>query len=112
VLTGDIHSAWVHDLKADFDEPASATLGTEFVGTSVTSDFPPLYALGAGLALADNPHTKFFDAASRGYVRCTLTQERWQADFRAVETVATPGAPVRTLASFVVENGRLGAQRV
>src|SRR4030095_4896762 len=37
VITGDIHSNWVADLKADFDRPDSATVGTEFVGTSITS---------------------------------------------------------------------------
>lgn len=39
VITGDIHSSWVHDLKADFDDPSSATLGTEFAGTSISSLF-------------------------------------------------------------------------
>src|SRR5882762_3484886 len=37
VITGDIHSNWVSDLKLDFDNPSSATVGTEFVGTSITS---------------------------------------------------------------------------
>ena len=37
VIGGDIHSFWVTDLKADFREPASTTVATEFVGTSVTS---------------------------------------------------------------------------
>lgn len=37
VITGDIHSNWVADLKANFDDPASATIATEFVGTSMSS---------------------------------------------------------------------------
>ena len=37
VLTGDIHSNWVNDLKVDFDDPDSPTLATEFVGTSISS---------------------------------------------------------------------------
>lgn len=57
VLTGDIHSAWVGDLKTDFLDPSSATVGTEFVTTSISADFPaqavPLVARG----LKDNPHT-------------------------------------------------------
>ena len=36
VLTGDIHTHWVNDLKVDFDDP-SAEVGTEFVGTSISS---------------------------------------------------------------------------
>jgi alkaline phosphatase D len=39
-ITGDIHSSWVHDLKTDFSDETSETVGTEFVGTSITSSFP------------------------------------------------------------------------
>jgi alkaline phosphatase D len=110
VLTGDIHSNWVHDLKADFADPASATVGTEFVGTSISSEFPAGFIAPVTSALADNPHTRFFDGAFRGYVRCDVTPERWTSTFRVVDTVLTPGAPTRTLAAFAVENGRPGAQ--
>jgi alkaline phosphatase D len=110
VLTGDIHSSWVHDLKADFADPASATLGTEFVGTSITSDFPPEQIPAVLAALPENPHTKFFDGALRGYVRCDISRARWQSTYRVVDTVLTPGAATRTLASFVVEDGRPGVQ--
>jgi alkaline phosphatase D len=37
VLTGDVHRSWVADLKANFDDPASATIGIEFVGSSISS---------------------------------------------------------------------------
>ncbi len=39
-LTGGIHSACVHDLKTDFADETSKTLGTEFVRTSITWEFP------------------------------------------------------------------------
>jgi alkaline phosphatase D len=112
VITGDIHSSWVHDLKADFNNPASATVGTEFVGTSISSDFPAQFIAPVTAALADNPHTKFFDGAFRGYVRCNLTYESWQSDYRVVSTILDPNASISTLASFVVENGQPGAVRV
>ncbi|MFN6568732.1 alkaline phosphatase [Dendronalium sp. ChiSLP03b] len=112
VITGDIHSSWVHDLKLDFKNPASATVGTEFVGTSITSDFPTSFIAPVQAALSDNPHTKFFDGAFRGYVRCKLTQERWQSDYRAVSSIIDPNASISTLASFVVQNGQPGAQRM
>ena len=112
VITGDIHSSWVHDLKADFNNPASATVGTEFVGTSISSDFPAQFIAPVTAALADNPHTKFFDAAFRGYVRCNLTYDSWQSDYRVVSTILDPNASISTLASFVVENGQPGAVRV
>jgi alkaline phosphatase D len=33
VLTGDIHSSWVNDLKTDFTNDNAPVVGTEFVGT-------------------------------------------------------------------------------
>ena len=37
VLTGDVHANYAAELKADFDDPTSDTIGTELVGTSITS---------------------------------------------------------------------------
>jgi len=112
VLTGDIHSNWVNDLKVDFDDENSKTVATEFVGTSITSG-------GNGGekgkdtdgVLADNPFVNFYNA-ERGYIRCELTPDKWQSDFRVVPYVTRPGAPVSTRASYVVENGTAGAERV
>jgi alkaline phosphatase D len=112
VLTGDIHSSWVHDLKADFSNPASATVGTEFVGTSISSDFPALAAPLVAAALADNPHTKFFDGLFRGYVRCTVRPDVWTSEFRAVPTILADDVDAFTLASFAVIDGQPGAVRV
>ncbi|TFI55123.1 alkaline phosphatase [Mastigocladus laminosus UU774] len=112
VITGDIHSSWVNDLKVDFKNPDSATVGTEFVGTSITSDFSADFIPPIKAALSDNPHTKFFDGAYRGYVRCNLTRDRWQSDYRIVSTITEENASVSTLASFVVENGKPGAQKI
>ncbi|NJM47836.1 MAG: alkaline phosphatase [Alkalinema sp. RU_4_3] len=110
VITGDIHSSWVHDLKVDFNQPNSPTVATEFVGTSISSDFPPSSIPSVQAALPGNPHTKYFDGAKRGYVRCKLTPDRWQTDFRVVDSVSMPMSAIRTAASFVVENGRPGAK--
>jgi alkaline phosphatase D len=111
VITGDIHSSWVHDLKADFKNSVSATVGTEFVGTSITSNFPTTSIAPVRAALRDNPHTKFFDGTNRGYVRCQLTRELWQSDFRIVSSILDQNASISTLASFVVENGQPGAKK-
>jgi len=110
VITGDIHANWVADLKADFDNPRSPTLATEFVGTSISSG-------GDGIdkrpeterVLSENPHIKFFNG-QRGYVRCAITEERWQSDYRVVGKVTERGAPISTRASFVIENGKPGVQ--
>jgi alkaline phosphatase D len=111
VLTGDIHSSWVHDLKVDFDQPQSATVGTELITTSISADFPQNFIAPVTAALADNPHAKFFDGANRGYVRATMTPDKLTAEFQAVSSIKEPTATTRTLATFVVENGRAGAQR-
>ncbi|MGH3821467.1 MAG: alkaline phosphatase D family protein [Pseudonocardiaceae bacterium] len=112
VLSGDIHSSWVHDLKTDFTDPGSATVGTEFVGTSISSDFPAQAIASITEALPDNPHTKFFNGALRGYVRCDIDRQRWTSTYRVVDTVLVPGARIRTLATFAVENSSPGAQPV
>jgi alkaline phosphatase D len=106
VLTGDIHSNWVADLKADFEKEGSPTVGTEFVGTSITSggdgvDTQP----STERRLAENPHIKFFNG-QRGYVRCAITPERWQTDYRVLDAVTRRDGAISTRASFVVENGR------
>ena len=110
VLTGDWHANWLADLKADFADPASATLATEFVGTSITSGGDGVDSDHEGeTVLQENPHIRFYNN-QRGYVRCELTPDRWQADYRVLEYVQREGAPVSTRASFVVENGSPGAQ--
>jgi alkaline phosphatase D len=112
VITGDIHSNWVADLKVDFANPKSGTVGTEFVGTSISSggdgaDSQPI----VDKYLPENPHVHFYNN-QRGYVRCVVTRDRWQSDYRVVPFVSKPGAEITTRASFVVENGRSGAQRL
>ncbi|HVK05979.1 MAG TPA: alkaline phosphatase D family protein [Armatimonadaceae bacterium] len=111
VLTGDVHANWVADLKADFNDPKSETLGSEFVGTSISSGGNGSETNAGGqTVLAENPHIKFHNLR-RGYVRCQITATRWRSDYRVVEFVDRPGAPVSTRASFVVEAGRPGVQR-
>ena len=109
VLTGDIHSSWVHNLKTDYADLTSEVVGTEFVGTSITSDFPPALVPPVLAALPDNPHTLFFDGLFRGYVRCVVDRTAWRTDFRAVPTILTDQAGAFTLASFIVQDGVPGA---
>lgn len=106
VLSGDVHSAWVADLKLDFDDEASPTVGAEFVTTSITSRNPLGNRLR--LLLLTNPHFRYFDLA-HGYTRHEITPDLWRADFRALPSVTSPDVPIDTVASFVVENGKPGA---
>ncbi|NHC47213.1 alkaline phosphatase D family protein [Motilibacter aurantiacus] len=112
VLTGDIHTAWANDLKADFRNTSSKTVGTELVTTSVTSggDGTDIPSYGPAVR-AENPHIKFA-SNRRGYVLATYTPTQLRADFRSLAQVRTPGAPVYTQASFAVEAGNPGLQSV
>ncbi|MFE4454087.1 alkaline phosphatase D family protein [Streptomyces sp. NPDC056796] len=108
VLTGDVHVGYGFDLKADFDDPASRTVGTEIVATSLTSgkdgtDRPSNW----DTLTRANPHLKFYNGR-RGYALVTLGTELARADFRTVSAVTTPGAPVSTAGSFVTEAGNPG----
>jgi alkaline phosphatase D len=111
VITGDTHASWVADLKTDYADAASPVVGTEFVGTSISSGISPLLIPVVQGSLPDpaNAHLKFFDGHFRGYVRCTVKPGLWLSDYRVVDTVTEPSSPVHTLASFVVEDGSPGA---
>ncbi|HEX6211889.1 MAG TPA: alkaline phosphatase D family protein [Methylomirabilota bacterium] len=109
VIGGDVHSFWVNDLKPDSDDGASPVVATEFVGTSITSQFDRPQVLDA--LRGDNPHVRFADATRRGYVRVEVTPQQLRADLRAMRTVTQPRGECDTLASFVVADGRSGAVR-
>lgn len=111
VLSGDIHSNWVADLKLDFDTPDSAVVGSEFIGTSISSGGDGSDSSATVESqLAENPHLKFYNNR-RGYVLCKITPEQWQSDYRIVPAVTMPDQPVSTRASFVVLDGTLGVIR-
>ena len=109
VLSGDVHLHYGADLKLDFANPASPTVGVEFTNTSITSG-------GDGAEVAatweqirpDNPHIKYH-SARRGYIACTATPSLMRADFKILDRVTTPDAPERTGGSLVVEAGQPGS---
>ena len=110
VVTGDVHANYVCDVKADFDDPDSATVATELVGTSFTSggdgvDQRPTDAV----QLQENPHIHYINRR-RGYVRNVVTPTEWTADYRIVDYVSEPGAPVGDLARFVIDEGTRGVR--
>ena len=96
VLTGDIHSNWVNDLRVDFRNPTSPTVATEFVGTSISSggDGSESAARAATL-MAENPFVKYYNA-QRGYVSCAVTSRRLEAAYRLLPFVSRPDAPIAT----------------
>jgi alkaline phosphatase D len=110
VLTGDIHSNWVNDLRVDDRKAETPVVATEFVGTSISSGGNGLREYrGLAALMAENPCVKFHNR-QRGYVRCTVTPGSWRSDYQVVEDITKPGAPAVTRASFVVEAGKPGAK--
>jgi alkaline phosphatase D len=105
VLTGDIHRNFAGELRKTFDDATSA-VGVELVGTSIASDGDG-YDINARYRklLAQNPHLKFFNG-QRGYVRHTVTRQRWQADFQVLDKVSTRDGTLSTRKSLVVESGK------
>ncbi|MEV2249260.1 alkaline phosphatase D family protein [Streptomyces sp. NPDC050147] len=108
VLTGDVHVGYAYDIKADFGDQKSKTVGTEIVATSIASgrdgaEKPPTW----DTYTKANPHMKFYNGR-RGYVTVDLGLKSARADFKTVSAVTTPGAPITTAASFVTEAGNPG----
>jgi alkaline phosphatase D len=110
VLTGDVHTAFAANLKANYADPSSATIGAELVCTSITSQ-------GDGTAnttipyAAQNPHIKFY-SERRGYTLATVTPGQIRADFRTIAKVTEHGSPVSVATSFVILDGHPGLQAV
>src|SRR2546425_1197464 len=109
VLSGDVHMHYGADLKVDFTNPRSATVGVELTNTAITStgdgsDVAPTWDATKG----DNPHIKYH-SARRGYIACTATPSSMRADFKILDKVTVPDLPIRTGGSLIVQAGRSGS---
>ena len=109
VLTGDSHQHWVRNVPADFRDLTSPPVATEFMGTSVSTNGDPANPFVRFADDSANPQV-LFRSNARGYVRCTVTPDLWTSEYRKVNTVRAPEALASTMATFVTENGRAGAQ--
>ena len=95
VLTGDVHAHWADELKLDYADPTSRTVGTELVCSSITSTGDGADVVGGAHPWAAwNPHLRFYNN-QRGYVRTTITAR--------LDDGRLPGRAVRDAA------GRAGA---
>jgi alkaline phosphatase D len=106
VIGGDVHTAAVSDLKADFNDPKSAVVATELTGTSITSQGLTPKAIEGWRA--ENPHIRYASSARRGYWAMDLAPQRCTARLRTVNEKAHD-SPVSTSAVCVVEDGKPGA---
>ncbi len=108
VLGGDVHANYVADLKVDYDDPGSPAVGTEFCGTSITSEGLAQSRIDA--ALPFNPHIRYGRSDQHGYTRFSLDAKALQAQLRVVDDPLDAASGIRTAASFAVDSGRPGAR--
>ena len=104
-LGGDVHENWVGHVKSDYSQTvaaqASAAVGVEFCGTSISS--PPSSGVARTAArLAENPHFVFADATYRGYGIVEFTGKQLSTTLRGVDDVKLQTTKIQTLAQFVV----------
>ena len=108
VATGDIHHAFAGDLKANFDDAKSPTLGAEFICTSIASGGDGSKGERAAAKIrADNPHIKFHNS-QRGYTLLDFDRKRCEASYHAVSKVSMPDGKMSNIGTFTVNAGKPG----
>lgn len=113
IIGGDVHSNWVSDVKANYNDPKSPVIGTEFVGTSICSRYPS-WTKGkdetAKKIAEKNPHVKFTQVEKRGYSVLEVTPDSSNVTLKVVDDWKKPGSSISTWKKFVVPNGKPGVQ--
>jgi alkaline phosphatase D len=112
VLTGDIHAAGAGSLVDENPDGTSSTVavGTELVGSSISSRFDDALADVAEQLIRALPHIAFADVRRRGYMICDVTETELVTRFQVVDSTATPNEPVYTAATFTTLAGTPGVQ--
>ena len=108
IIGGDRHAYFATDLKRDFSRPRDATIATEFVGTSITSEGPGQSSMRN--ALAGNPDLIYANGEKRGYAVVELDARSCTVGFEALDDVKDMHSAVRRLATFAVEDGAPGVK--
>jgi alkaline phosphatase D len=109
VLSGDVHTFYAAELRRDPTLPGTSAIGivaTEFCGTSVTSSSRPQERTAQYVAM--NPHLRYGRSDRRGYMLLAITPERTTVLFEGLDDVRDKASGVKTLARFVVEDGKIG----
>lgn len=104
VMTGDEHQNFAGELRPDIGK--GEAVAVELVSTSISSGGTSwIRPENAARIRAGNPFLKH-SSDRRGYVLCDVTPSSWQARFRGVDQVTSPGGTVSTLATVTVEQGK------
>jgi alkaline phosphatase D len=107
-MGGDVHATYISDLKANFDEPRSATLATEVVGTSISS--PSWSQAAAERVKSYNPHMQYAKSDQRGYTILDVGMDYTHVKLRVIDNARIQNSALSTAASFTIAAGKPGAQ--
>jgi phosphodiesterase/alkaline phosphatase D-like protein len=83
--------AGLHQTLGDVGTPR---IGTELVGTSVSSRFDPALVDAAEGIISSLPYIEYANASDRGYTVVDLTRDRMRASFMVVSTIDSRDATV------------------
>lgn len=109
VLTGDIHTFFAGDVTTT-GRQGGDPVGVELVGGSATSLGLPEYlhvpssALEA-LAIANDPHVKYYNFDRRGYAVVDVTKKRIDAEFKAVDALTKGATQTTSIGKFRIDAG-------
>ena len=112
-LSGDVHTAWAVDVKRDPFNEEEQTLAVEFVSTSVTSENldeemktePRTTSVDIERqVIDDNPHVRWTELDSHGYVLVDVTADRVHADWYFVDTLRRRSAGENRGAGWLVRH--------
>jgi alkaline phosphatase D len=99
-LTGDIHHHVASELKADFTDPSSKTVGVELICTSIGSDGDGADTDAYAKDWVQHPYVKLY-SGRRGYVHTTLTPTEMTSEFVTFPYIeADADAQPKVLARF------------
>jgi alkaline phosphatase D len=102
VLTGDIHFAGAGTIRQG-GRGTGTPVAAEFVATSISSG--GLVDPAVTEVVRAIPDIVDVELEHRGYILHTVTPDRWSAEYRMVETVKEPGAPMFVHATYVIDAG-------
>lgn len=105
VLSGDVHSFWVNDLR----EGAGQVVASEIVTSALAAASPPTGRFGD--AMANNPHIRFSDVERAGYVLLDLSHRRLVVDLRMTRDRRRAGSDITSLAKFGADRGSRRLER-
>ncbi len=109
VLTGDIHAGGAADLRLPDATTEGEIVAHELVAPGISSPGFGAIANGLDLSALGLAYANFED---NGYVRCTVTPEKWTTEFVVVDTIAAETSPAKVDATVEVTAGKPGITRI